>query len=159
MAEQAMVIDPRDSVAVAVVELIAGRSCTVKVGDDLQTVEIRGRIPFGHKFALRRVSAGESVLKYGEVIGEATARTLKKLGKHPNVAAVLVLGLGCERLTGSVIDGAMTLRQAGEEVFREVLAVANGKLTKAEILGHDELMAVWRPWPEHERVYGCGEWG
>lgn len=61
--------------------------------------------------------------------------------------------------TGSVIEGSMTLRQAGEEIFREVLAVANGKPTKAELLGHDELMAVWRSWPEHERAYGCGEWG
>lgn len=61
--------------------------------------------------------------------------------------------------TGAVIDGAMTLRQAGEEIFREVLAVANGKRTKAEALGHDELMTVWRPTPEHEAAYGCGEWG
>ncbi len=61
--------------------------------------------------------------------------------------------------TGTVLDGTMTLRQAGEELFRELLAVADGKLTKAEILGHDELMAVWRAWPEHERAYGCGEWG
>ena len=32
---------------------------------------------------------------------EMTARTLKNLGRHPNVAAVLVLGLGCERLTST----------------------------------------------------------
>ena len=60
---------------------------------------------------------------------------------------------------GVVLDGAMTLQQAGEELFRELLAVANGRLTKAEVLGHDELMSVWRPWPEHEAAYGCGEWG
>lgn len=73
MAEQAIVIDPRDSVAVAVVELEAGQSCTVRVADDSKTVDILERIPFGHKFALRRIPKGESVLKYGEVIGEATA--------------------------------------------------------------------------------------
>lgn len=72
MAEKAIVIDPRDSVAVAVVELEAGQPCTVRVGDDTRTVEILHRIPFGHKFALRRIPKGESVLKYGEVIGEAT---------------------------------------------------------------------------------------
>lgn len=60
---------------------------------------------------------------------------------------------------GSVMDGGKTLRQAGEEIFREVLSVAGGKRTKAEVLGHDELMAVWRPWAEHEAAYGCGEWG
>ncbi len=73
MAEQAIVIDPRDSVAVAVVELSAGESCTVRVGEETQTVEIRERVPFGHKFALRRIARGEEVRKYGEVIGEATA--------------------------------------------------------------------------------------
>ncbi len=73
MAEQAIVIDPRDSVAVAVTELAAGQSCTVRVGDGSQMVQIRERIPLCHKFALRRIALGESVLKYGEVIGEATA--------------------------------------------------------------------------------------
>ncbi len=59
---------------------------------------------------------------------------------------------------GTVLDGAMTLPQAGEELFRQVVAVANGRRTRAEVLGHDELMSVWRPWPEHEAAYGCGEW-
>ena len=73
LAEQAIVIDPRDSVAVAVAELAAGVRCTVRVGDDLLVVEIRETIPFGHKFALRKIDKGEDVLKYGEVIGEAAA--------------------------------------------------------------------------------------
>ncbi len=60
---------------------------------------------------------------------------------------------------GTVLDGSTTLREAGEGIFREILAVADGKPTKAEALGHDELMSVWRPWPEHEAAYGCGEWG
>ena len=71
MAEKAIVIDPKDSVAVAVVELAAGECCTVRVGDELRALEIRERIPFGHKFALRGISKGDDVLKYGEVIGEA----------------------------------------------------------------------------------------
>ncbi len=73
MAEQAIVIDPRDSVAVAVVELAPGDSCTVRIGDEPLTVEIRETIPFGHKLALRGIALGEDVLKYGEVIGEASA--------------------------------------------------------------------------------------
>jgi len=60
--------------------------------------------------------------------------------------------------TGQVVEGTKTLQEAGEEIFREVLAVAGGKRTKAELLGHDELMSVWRPWPEHEAAYGCGQW-
>ena len=71
MAEKAIVIDPKDSVAVAVAELAPGECCTVRVGDELRSLEIREKIPFGHKFALRRISKGDNVLKYGEVIGEA----------------------------------------------------------------------------------------
>ncbi len=59
---------------------------------------------------------------------------------------------------GTVMDGEKTLEEAGEEIFQEVLAVAGGKPTKAEILGHDELMTVWRPSSEHGLAYGCGEW-
>ncbi len=73
MAEQALVIDPRDNVAVALEELAAGQRCTVRVGEVFQQVELLEKIPFGHKFALRQIAKGENVLKYGEVIGEATA--------------------------------------------------------------------------------------
>ena len=73
MAEQALVIDPRDDVAVALVDLRAGETCTLRVGEEVRAVEIRGEIPFGHKFALRKIERGDDVLKYGEVIGEATA--------------------------------------------------------------------------------------
>ncbi len=73
MAERALVIDPRDDVAVALAELEAGESCAVRVGDETRTVELREKIAFGHKFALRSIPKGDNVLKYGEVIGEATA--------------------------------------------------------------------------------------
>ena len=59
---------------------------------------------------------------------------------------------------GTVMDGEKTLEEAGAEIFQEVLAVASGQPTKAEILGHDELMTVWRPSSEHGLAYGCGEW-
>ncbi len=59
---------------------------------------------------------------------------------------------------GAVVEGALTLPEMGEEIFREVMAVASGKRTKAEVLGHDELMAVWRPSAEHGSAYGCGDW-
>ncbi|MGE5620071.1 MAG: UxaA family hydrolase [Sphingomonadaceae bacterium] len=72
MAEQALVIDPKDSVAVALADLPAGQQCAVRVGDDTLKVELREKIPFGHKFALFKIRKGERVLKYGEVIGEAT---------------------------------------------------------------------------------------
>ncbi|MDG5787188.1 UxaA family hydrolase [Evansella sp. AB-P1] len=45
---------------------------------------------------------------------------------------------------GAVISGEKTLREAGEEIYHEILAVASGKLVKAEILGHDEQFCITR---------------
>ena len=39
---------------------------------------------------------------------------------------------------GVIIDGEDTLQSVGEQIFKEFLEVASGKLTKAEILGHRE---------------------
>ena len=39
---------------------------------------------------------------------------------------------------GVIVDGQGTLRSVGEQIFNEVVEVASGKLTKAEILGHHE---------------------
>ena len=37
-----------------------------------------------------------------------------------------------------VIEGTLTIEQAGKRILDEILAVAEGKLTKAELLGHTE---------------------
>ncbi|MDQ0857184.1 UxaA family hydrolase [Bacillus sp. V2I10] len=38
-----------------------------------QTLRARQAAPFGHKLALRKIKEGEEIIKYGEVIGRATA--------------------------------------------------------------------------------------
>ncbi len=45
---------------------------------------------------------------------------------------------------GAVLTGEKTLQQMGGEIYRELLAVASGKLCRAEILGHDEQFCVTR---------------
>jgi altronate dehydratase large subunit len=45
---------------------------------------------------------------------------------------------------GTIIDGSRTLKQVGQEMLEEVVQVAGGKPTKAEILGHKELFIVPR---------------
>ncbi len=45
---------------------------------------------------------------------------------------------------GEIIDGTMTLDQAGGSIYQELLAVASGRLTKAEATGHDELFSIGR---------------
>jgi altronate dehydratase large subunit len=37
-----------------------------------------------------------------------------------------------------ILSGTFSLKQAGERIWQEILEVASGKLTKAEILGHQE---------------------
>lgn len=73
MAQQEIVINPKDSVAVALADLPAGHRCVVQLGPTTVTVELQNAVPFGHKFALKKISRGDAILKYGEVIGEASA--------------------------------------------------------------------------------------
>lgn len=58
-----MQIHPADDVAVALVAL--------DVGIKAENITLKERIPFGHKFALRAIAAGEEVKKYGYAIGKA----------------------------------------------------------------------------------------
>ena len=46
--------------------------------------------------------------------------------------------------TGKVLTGAATMEAVGREVYEEILAVASGKLCKAEVLGHDEQFCITR---------------
>lgn len=45
---------------------------------------------------------------------------------------------------GEVMTGAKSLQEMGEEIYREIVEVASGKMTKAEILGHDEQFCITR---------------
>ena len=47
---------------------------------------------------------------------------------------------------GTVVTGDETIEQVGQRILAEMLAVASGKLTKAEILGHNDF-AIWRIGP------------
>lgn len=60
-------IEQEDTVAVAVMQLSVGE--TVPVGNEEITVVTD--VPPGHKFALRDIAAGETIVKYGYAIGAA----------------------------------------------------------------------------------------
>jgi altronate dehydratase small subunit len=64
----ALRMTPDDNVATAIEDLDAGHRLTV--GD--RTIELVDEVPFGHKFALEAVDAGEEITKYGYVIGRAS---------------------------------------------------------------------------------------
>jgi len=80
---KAIVMDPKDNVATVVQDMEQGTSVTVTVGDQTREVKVKQRIPFGHKFALSKISRGERVIKYGEVIGFATQPI--DVGEHVHV--------------------------------------------------------------------------
>lgn len=73
MKRDAIMIKDGDNVATALRDIAAGETTTVGCGDGTVPVPLVQDIAYGHKFAVRAIAAGEDVLKYGEVIGRATA--------------------------------------------------------------------------------------
>jgi altronate dehydratase large subunit len=39
---------------------------------------------------------------------------------------------------GAILDGDESIQSVGEQIFKEIIDVASGKLTRAEVLGHHE---------------------
>jgi len=81
-----LVHDDRDAVGVVVVEdVAAGDNLSGWVMDSDKTISlaVNNPIPLGHKFALRDIRTGESVIKYGEDIGQAVTDIPK--GDHVHV--------------------------------------------------------------------------
>lgn len=72
-------IDPRDTVGVVLEEVKKGEY--VKCGDVV--VQAREDIPMPHKIALVDISKGNTIYKYGEIIGYATQDISK--GDHVHV--------------------------------------------------------------------------
>jgi altronate dehydratase small subunit len=65
----AILMDGKDNVATALQNLPEGATVPVSA----RTIRLLSPIPFGHKFALVDIAAGQPVVKYGEVIGLAKA--------------------------------------------------------------------------------------
>lgn len=66
---RALLLNSRDNVAVVIQALKAGEEITV--GD--HRVTVTADVPFGHKVAIGEIGSGAAVVKYGEVIGLASA--------------------------------------------------------------------------------------
>ena len=61
----ALRIQPRDNVATCVLAQRAGETAVYADGGETAEVRLREDIPFGHKFAVRPIAAGEEIIKYG----------------------------------------------------------------------------------------------
>jgi altronate hydrolase len=66
ITEYAIVVDPRDNLAVVKKETQPGLEVTLA---DNRVVRVTAAIPPGHRFAIRPIPAGEFVLQYGQPIG------------------------------------------------------------------------------------------
>ena len=82
MKVKAIKMNPKDNVATAIDDVESGEVIGVK-NDEVFEIQVLQEIPFGHKFALRDIAKGEEIVKYGEVIGRATAEIRK--GEHVHV--------------------------------------------------------------------------
>lgn len=66
------VVDSHDTVATAIRDVDAGETVEVEVGDEVRSIDIPEDVPFGHKIALEDIDTGDTIIKYGESIGNAT---------------------------------------------------------------------------------------
>lgn len=78
-----LLLDARDTAAVAVTPIQPGAAVEVRRGSGTVRVVAETLIPFGHKIAVASMGAGDPVVKYGEVIGYAT--TPIRPGQHVHV--------------------------------------------------------------------------
>jgi (2R)-sulfolactate sulfo-lyase subunit alpha len=78
--------EAKDTVAVVVVEGVKkNQALTGWVMDEDRTIELRAQqdIPIGHKLALKDMSVGDTIFKYGVDIGKVVAPI--KAGEHAHV--------------------------------------------------------------------------
>jgi len=73
---KAIQIDDSDNVATVTSEVKEGERVEIlsPEGSVLDSPKVIGDVPFGHKIALKSIAQGEEVVKYGEIIGVASAR-------------------------------------------------------------------------------------
>jgi altronate dehydratase small subunit len=83
MKRDAIVIKKEDNVATALRDL--SRNDLVRVGVGEKTIEVLlvESVEYGHKFAMCDIMTGQEIVKYGEVIGRATADILA--GAHAHI--------------------------------------------------------------------------
>ncbi|MDR3230103.1 MAG: UxaA family hydrolase [Synergistaceae bacterium] len=76
-------VTEKDDVASVVCDIAPGETVTMQRRSGTLALTAVTAIPAGHKIALRDFRAGESVIKYGEVIGAASEDISK--GAHVHV--------------------------------------------------------------------------
>jgi len=73
MKQDVIMIKAQDNVATALRDLDAGQTYQFVAGKDTRSVTMKESIAYGHKFAAVEIPKGTDIIKYGEVMGRATA--------------------------------------------------------------------------------------
>ncbi len=76
-------IKATDNVVTALRDIAPNEEVSVACGERKKCMRVTEPIPFGHKFADRDIAMGDSVVKYGVIIGRATREI--PLGAHAHV--------------------------------------------------------------------------
>ena len=84
---EAIIINEKDNVATALKGLSASTEVSVELQGRVEKIKLLSDIPLGHKFALKDITEGEPVIKYGEPIGQGTMRIPR--GEHVHIHNVL----------------------------------------------------------------------
>ena len=79
----AMIIDAKDNVAVAIEPIAKGETAVYVCGGQEMSLTVQEDITIYHKLATRDIAKGEPVVKYGEHIGVASSDI--KAGEHVHV--------------------------------------------------------------------------
>ncbi len=85
--QQLVVINLKDNVATATRELKKDQELRVEIGGEQVVLTMKEDIRFGHKVAIMDLVKGQDIIKYGEVMGTATADVFK--GEHIHVHNVV----------------------------------------------------------------------
>lgn len=85
---RAICLNVEDNVATLVDPGRRGDQVTLGAENAVSLVLV-GEVGYGHKVAIRDIASGDSILKYGKVIGQATQRIEK--GEHVHVHNVEAL--------------------------------------------------------------------
>ena len=99
LKQKAIVFNLGDNVATALVELKTGEVVELNAGDTKLTIKLVDPVPYGHKFSLATLAVDSPVIKYGEIIGKATAAI------HPG-DYVHVHNVASDRARGDMVGGA-----------------------------------------------------
>jgi len=90
-----LVLNSKDNVGVALVDLEQGTGLDLKINGQIVSVKLVEPIRYQHKFSVKHIGCGSKIIKFGEVIGEATKDI--KPGQHVHMHNMIGLRV---RLTG-----------------------------------------------------------